>query len=51
VIGFRLTGLSERRYCGGPDSAMATVVLCSDGNTAKNLNHYVEVEVYGRLPK
>jgi hypothetical protein len=42
---------SEGRLVDGKGAIARYVRLYSNGNTANDLNHYVEVEVYGRLPK
>jgi hypothetical protein len=42
---------SEGRLVDGRGGIARYVRLYSNGNNANNLNHYVEVEVYGRLPK
>lgn len=42
---------SEGRLVDGKGGIARYVRLYSNGNSANDLNHYVEVEVYGRLPK
>jgi len=42
---------SEGRLVDGKGATARYVRLHSNGNNANNLNHYVEVEVYGRPPK
>ncbi len=42
---------SEGRLVDGKGATARYVRLHSNGNNANNLNHYVEVEVYGRVPK
>jgi hypothetical protein len=42
---------SEGRLVDGKGAIARYVRLYSNGNSANDLNHYVEVEVYGRLPK
>ncbi len=42
---------SEGRLVDGKGATARYVRLHSNGNSANNLNHYVEVEVYGRLSK
>ena len=42
---------SEGRLVDGKGAIARYVRLYSNGNNANELNHYVEVEVYGRPPK
>ena len=42
---------SEGRLVDGKGAIARCVRLYSNGNSANELNHYVEVEVYGRVPK
>lgn len=42
---------SEGRLVDGKGAIARYVRLYSNGSSANDLNHYVEVEVYGRLPK
>ena len=42
---------SEGRLVDGKGAIARYVRLYSNGNSANDLNHYVEAEVYGRLPK
>lgn len=42
---------SEGRLVDGKGAIARYVRLYSNGNSANELNHYVEVEVFGRLPK
>ena len=42
---------SEGRLVDGKGAIARFVRLYSNGNSANELNHYVEVEVFGRLPK
>lgn len=42
---------SEGRLVDGKGATARYVRLHSNGNSANNLNHYVEVEVYGRLSR
>jgi hypothetical protein len=42
---------SEGRLVDGKGAIARYVRLYSNGNSANDLNHYVEVEVYGRMPR
>ena len=42
---------SEGRLVDGKGAIARYVRLYSNGNSANKLNHYVEVEVYGRPPR
>jgi hypothetical protein len=44
------TETSEGRLIAGKGVRARYVRLCSQGNSSNDLNHYIEVEVYGKLP-